>query len=88
MSTYPAHTRTDHQLPVSNGYSGGFGGTIVVYCGRCDDCFRPDAEWVRRYFLARRRRVEADTYLGPGARADVLAELDRRESDVLASLAA
>lgn len=87
MGTPIAHAGR-HQLPISNGYGGGLGNPITVYCGRCDDYFRPDTEWVGRYFAARRRRVEADTYLGPGARADALAELDRRESDALASLAA
>ena len=85
MSTYPAHTRT-HSLPTSNGYGHGPDG-MGVYCGRCNDTFRPDADWAVRYFMARRRRVEADTHLGPGARADALAELNRRESEVIARLA-
>ena len=87
MSTYPAHTG-NHALPISNGYGGGWMGVpISVYCGRCDGTYRPDVEWATRYFAARRRKVEQDARLGPGARADALAELDRRESEALASLA-
>ena len=63
-----AHTAR-HPLPISNGYSGGTGG-VSVYCGRCDDSFLPDEDWAIRYFVARRRRVESDALMRPGARAD------------------
>lgn len=73
-----------HPLPISNGYGYSTGEGASVYCGRCDDTFAPDAEWVGRYFTARRDRLARDRHLGPGARTDAAAELDRSEGAMLA----
>lgn len=69
-----------HQLPISNGYGSGMGG-IEVYCGRCDGLYRPDAEWVARYFAARRSAAARES-------AAILAAIAQREAEVLAELAA
>lgn len=84
MRTYPAHAG-NHALPVSNGYGYGPDG-MGVYCGRCGDVFRPDADWATRYFTARRRRLEQTP---PHLRTDdAFDELTRREADVIARLSA
>lgn len=75
-----------HGLPISNGYGSGSNG-VTVYCGRCQGTFRADAEWAIRYFNASRRKVESDTYMGPGARADALVAIDAREAETLEQIA-
>jgi hypothetical protein len=70
--TIEVHTAR-HQLPISNGWSG-WGDNLCVRCGRCGDrLFRPDSEWVERYYAAQLRRVEASHasgYLSDGQRLD------------------